>query len=137
MNQIKNGFSSIEQMTSQLWRRQFQNTTADTKEQKSFEQILLQKEQGKNAAETNTASELKFSRHANERLSKRSIDLSEEQVERLKAGAEKAQSKGIVESLVMVDEYAFIVNTRSNVVITAVDGSEDKVFTNIDGAVIS
>lgn len=137
MNQIKNGFSSVEQMTSQLWRRQFQNTTADTKEQKSFEQILLQKEQGKNAAETNTASELKFSRHANERLSKRSIDLSEEQVERLKAGAEKAQSKGIVESLVMVDEYAFIVNTRSNVVITAVDGSEDKVFTNIDGAVIS
>ena len=42
----------------------------------------------------------------------------------------------IVESLVMVDSYAFIVNTRNNVVVTAVAQGDEKVFTNIDGAVI-
>ncbi len=66
----------------------------------------------------------------------RSIALSEEQLGRLSAGAAKAQQKGIVESLVMVDSYAFIVNTRNNVVVTAVTQGDEKVFTNIDGAVI-
>ena len=37
----------------------------------------------------------------------------------------------------MVDELAFIVNVKNNMVVTAVGGSEDKIFTNIDGAVIS
>ena len=48
--------------------------------------------------------------------------------------------KGMKESLVMVDELAFIVNVRSNTVITAMSvgsgDSEEAVFTNIDGAVI-
>jgi hypothetical protein len=37
----------------------------------------------------------------------------------------------------MVDDYAFIVNTKNNTVITAVSGNDDKIFTNIDGAVIA
>ena len=36
----------------------------------------------------------------------------------------------------MVDDFAFIVNVNNNTVITAVDENEDRVFTNIDGAVI-
>jgi hypothetical protein len=36
----------------------------------------------------------------------------------------------------MVDNLAFIVNVKNNTVITAVKDGEDKVFTNIDGAVI-
>ena len=39
-------------------------------------------------------------------------------------------------SLVMVDDLAFIVNVKSNIVVTAVGGSADSIFTNIDGAVI-
>ena len=58
-------------------------------------------------------------------------------MERLKDGAGKAKAKGIQESLVMVDDLAFIVNTKSNTVITAVKELESSVFTNIDGAVIN
>ena len=52
-------------------------------------------------------------------------------------GTRRAEEKGIKESLVMVDNLAFIVNVRNNTVITAVNEKEDKVFTNIDGAVIA
>jgi hypothetical protein len=36
----------------------------------------------------------------------------------------------------MVDDLAFIVNIKSNTVVTALGDSSDSVFTNIDGAVI-
>ncbi|MBQ9120665.1 MAG: flagellar protein [Lachnospiraceae bacterium] len=129
MDQIKNHFTSIEQMTSQLL--QPKASKAEPREQgPSFEEVLHSKKE-------QSVSELKFSKHANERIQNRNIDLSTEQVKRLESGVAKALEKGISESLVMVDNYAFIVNTRNNVVVTAVTGNEDRVFTNIDGAVIS
>ena len=134
MNQIKNSFSSIEQMTSKLC--QPTGKTAGSSQAKgSFQEILFGKNQEETGQET-YALPLRFSKHANARLIDRSIALSEEQLGRLSAGAAKAQQKGIVESLVMVDSYAFIVNTRNNVVVTAVTQGDEKVFTNIDGAVI-
>ena len=50
----------------------------------------------------------------------------------------KAGEKGIRESLVLVDQLAFIVNVKNNTVITAMDQTEtdENIFTNIDGAVI-
>ena len=82
---------------------------------------------------------LKFSKHAKERLSDRNINLSTSQLNRLSDGMERAEKKGINDSLVMIDNLAFIVNTRSSTVVTAMDASEsnDKVFSNIDGAVIA
>ena len=62
--------------------------------------------------------------------------MSKTQLERLEQGTNKAREKGIKESLVMVDDLAFIVNVKNNTVVTAVNNSEDGVFTNIDGAVI-
>jgi len=94
----------------------------------SFESILRKK--------TSEGGDLKISKHANERLAQRNIDLSDDQWGRLKSGVKKAELKGIKESLIMVDDFAFIVNVNKNTVITAVDENEDKVFTNIDGAVI-
>ena len=94
----------------------------------SFESILRKK--------TSESGDLKISKHANERIAQRNIDLSDDQWGRLKSGVKKAELKGIKESLIMVDEFAFIVNVNKNTVITAVDENEDKVFTNIDGAVI-
>jgi flagellar operon protein len=60
-------------------------------------------------------------------------------MERLSAGMQAAGQKGINESLVMVDQLAFIVNVKNQTVITALDGNEtdQNVFTNIDGAVIA
>lgn len=94
-----------------------------------FHEILKEKR-------ADIASELKFSKHANERLASRNIDLTDDQYRRLESGARKAYEKGINESLVMVDNLAFIVNIKNNTVITAVNEGEEKIFTNIDGAVI-
>ena len=68
----------------------------------------------------------------------RNIRLTDEQMTRLEEGIRKASDKGIKESLVLVDDLAFIVNTDKKMVITAIDqnSSEDNIYTNIDGAVI-
>ena len=83
-------------------------------------------------------SDVRFSKHASERLEQRDISLSDEQTERLSDGVKKAGEKGIRESLVLMDSLAFIVNVPSHTVITALDSDEskEKAFTNIDGAVI-
>lgn len=131
MNIPINQFPSIEQMTHQLKTGNV-STASVIKQPVStpFSEILQSKQA------TAESSELKFSKHANERLASRNIDLSDEQLQRLENGAKKASEKGINESLVMVDDLAFIVNIKNNTVVTAVNNGEDKVFTNIDGAVI-
>ncbi len=81
---------------------------------------------------------LKFSKHASTRLEQRGICLTDNQMERLSDGMKQAQKKGIKDSLVIVDELAFIVNVPKNTVVTALDSTQTdtNVFTNIDGAVI-
>lgn len=100
----------------------------------SFQNVLLQKTlQG-----VGQTQELKFSKHAAGRLSDRGIELSDSQMERLNDGVRRAGQKGIKDSLVIVDELAFIVNIPNRTVVTAMDSTEtdDNVFTNINGAVI-
>ena len=60
-------------------------------------------------------------------------------MERLAEGAQKAGVKGIRDSLVMVDNLAFIVNVPNSTVVTAMDQNQadENIFTNIDGAVIA
>ena len=80
---------------------------------------------------------LRFSKHANSRLESRDIVLSDSQYERLSEGVTRAKDKNINDTLVMMDNLAFIVNVRNNTVVTALNPEEDSsVFTNIDGAVI-
>lgn len=95
-----------------------------------FDSILRQKQ-----AED---SEIKFSKHAEQRLQMRNISLSQEQKDKMKEAVTKAASKGVRDSLVLMDNLAFVVNVRNRTVITAANSSElkDNVFTNIDGAVI-
>lgn len=135
MNVRNSNFSSIESMRQQLTQQVPKNSNTKELEKKkiSFEEVLSTKRQ-ENVEDTNG---IRFSKHANDRLAYRNIDLSKEQMKRLESGTNKAREKGIQESLVMVDDLAFIVNVKSNVVITAVNDTEDAVFTNIDGAVIS
>lgn len=129
MNRISsNQFLSIEQLQEQYLRQQNVTQNTKTADGLSFEQVLQQ-------AQSN---DLKFSKHAANRLQDRNIELTSGQLERLSDGTKKAGEKGIKESLVLVDELAFIVNTGSNTVITAFAQGESKenIFTNIDGAVI-
>ena len=128
---IPNQFPSIEQMTERLGTVKNISTGSNKRNPGTpFSEIL------KNKQISGETGELKFSKHANERLASRNIDLTDNQLERLEIGAKKAGEKGINESLVMVDNLAFIINVKNNTVITAVNDGEDKVFTNIDGAVI-
>lgn len=87
----------------------------------------------------NSNDTVKFSKHALNRLSMRNIELTGEQMERLNNGKIEAGEKGIKDSLILVDQLAFIVNVPSSTVVTAMDQTENKnnVFTNIDGAVIA
>ena len=72
------------------------------------------------------------------RLADRNIELSDSQLERLQSAAQKAGQKGIRDSLVIMDQLAFIVNVPNQTVVTAMDSTEtmDNIFTNINGAVI-
>ncbi len=99
----------------------------------SFQEVLSR------TTEQNQVAELKFSKHAAGRLIDRNIELSETQMERLQEGARNAGQKGIKDSLVIVDELAFIVNVPNKTVVTALDQTEARgnIFTNIDGAVIA
>ena len=102
---------------------------SNTEEEISFAKVLEQTEKQSQG--------VKFSKHANQRLQTRNIELSDTQLERLNSGIDRARTKKIQESLVMMDNLAFIVNVKNNTVVTAMQqGEEDAVFTNIDGAVI-
>lgn len=131
MNRIGNQFPTIEQVTDQYLNNR-KNISALNTGQISFQEILEQKQ-----VDFGT-SELKFSKHASMRLQDRNINLSEEQKQRLENGAEKAEAKGIKESLVLMDSLAFIVNIPNKTVVTAMDQTEsaENIYTNIDGAVI-
>lgn len=125
MNVNKN-YASIEQIRNRIPSPSKTTESKDASAAKSFREIL-----------TDTSSQIKFSKHASQRLETRQIDMSEEQKARLQDAAAQAREKGIRESLVMVDDLAFIVNVRKNTVITAVNDMDHAVFTNIDGAIIN
>ena len=83
--------------------------------------------------------EVKFSKHAQSRLETRNINLTDEQLNKLNESVNKANAKGVKDSLVLVDEIAFVVNVKDKAVVTVMNKDEMKnnVFTNIDGAVIA
>ncbi len=132
---VQNGsFLSIEQLQDQYLKQNRKVEDVKTQSGQSFQEILKSKQ----ITTTDSIERLKFSKHAASRLSDRKIDLTNGQMERLNEGAKKAGEKGIQESLVIVDELAFIVNIPNKTVVTAMDrtDSQDNIFTNIDGAVI-
>lgn len=127
-----NGYLSIEQLTEKYLSSPQKSDTRGTRDGLSFEEILRSRSlQGGDGT-------LKFSRHALGRLNDRNIELSAGQLERLEDGAKKAEQKGIRDSLVIIDQLAFIVNVPNQTVVTAMDSTEtnENIFTNINGAVI-
>ena len=82
---------------------------------------------------------LKFSAHATKRLELRQIPLGPEQISKLAAAVDRAAAKGARESLVLMQDVAFIVSVPNRTVITAMSGEnmKENVFTNIDSAVIA
>jgi len=86
------------------------------------------------------AEELKFSKHAAERVQRRGIGANDPATAaRLEKGVELAAKKGSRAAVVLVDSTAYVVAPQNRTVITAVDQSQmkEQVFTNIDTAVIA
>jgi flagellar operon protein len=81
---------------------------------------------------------LNFSNHAMDRLSGRGVNLDNDKVDRLTKAVQMADKKGADQSLVLLDQLAFLVSVRNKTVITAVETDQMKegVFTQIDSAII-
>lgn len=133
MNGFNTKFASINQVTDQYLNQKNKKVNVADGKGPSFQEILDKTRFGNVKTE-----ELKFSKHASARLDSRNIELSAGQMQRLQEGTSKAESKGINDSLVIVDDLAFIVNVPNRTVVTAINQTEaqDNIFTNIDGAVI-
>ncbi|MFR0881539.1 MAG: TIGR02530 family flagellar biosynthesis protein [Oscillospiraceae bacterium] len=103
---------------------------ADSVSCRSFKDILQEHIDG--------SAGVNFSRHAMNRVMERNIDLSTENLERLNEGVKLAEEKGLDDTLILLDEAAFIVSVKNNTVITTVNKDEmtGNVFTNIDGTVV-
>lgn len=133
MNIQSNQFFSIDQLKDQYLNSSPAKNSVQTSGSESFQSIL-----DRVNGVSSQGSELKFSKHASARLATRDITLDDSQIGRLEDGVQKAEAKGIKDSLMLMDGFAFIVNVPSQTVITAMDQAEstDQIFTNIDGAVI-
>jgi flagellar operon protein len=82
--------------------------------------------------------QINFSRHARNRITSREITISEKELLQLKTGIDKAVEKGAKNSLIVIDNTAYIVSVENKTVVTIIDQEsiKEKVFTNIDSAVL-
>jgi flagellar operon protein len=97
-------------------------------EEKSFKKVLDAELQ-----------QLKFSKHAQERLESRNMQLNDADRQQLEKAVHLAEQKGSQDSLVFLKDMAFIVNVKNRTVVTAIDSEHlrENVFTNIDSAIVA
>lgn len=100
--------------------------TKENQVTKQFKEVLKEK------------NELKFSAHAKKRMEFRKIDLNDNKLQRLKEGIDKLDKKGCKESVIMIDQVAYLVSIKNNTVVTVVDNEsiKENIFTNIDSMAI-
>lgn len=102
---------------------------ADLQQNGLFSQVLK--------AQLQESGGVSFSKHAMKRAAEKNIELSEERLARLNEGVRMADEKNLGDTLIMVDQLAFLVNVKNQTVITAMQsGEKANIFTNIDGTVI-
>lgn len=82
--------------------------------------------------------QINVSKHAQERILLRGIEIGEIEVDGINKAIELAGSKGVRDSLVIVNGKAFVINIPTRTIITAIEEEDlkNRIFTNIDGAVI-
>ena len=82
---------------------------------------------------------VKFSRHAQQRMASRSIELNNDELVRLDLALASVEAKGGRDALVLLDDKALVVSVKNQIVVTVVDRAslQGNVFTNIDSAIIA
>lgn len=106
------------------------NNRATNREHISFDEVLSRK--------LDPTAPLRFSKHAEQRIKDRQMNLTPAEIAKLADAVSRAQAKGVKSSLILMHDKAFIVSINNNTIVTAIDNEhlKDNVFTNIDGAVI-
>ncbi|SDY71934.1 flagellar operon protein [Evansella caseinilytica] len=110
--------------------RPIRNDVTGKAVQKSFQSIL---------SETlDNSSELKISKHAEQRMTDRGITISNEMWDSIHSKVLEAKQKGIGDSVVVTKNAALIINAKNETVITAMDReeAESQIFTNISGTIL-
>lgn len=104
-------------------------TNSQNVNQKTFEEVFQN---------VQSNDDVKFSKHAKERIESRNIEIKIDDMEKINSAVDKAKSKGVNTALILMRDTAFIANTKSKTIITTVTKEQlkENVFTNIDGAVI-
>lgn len=88
--------------------------------------------------EISKQTEVKFSKHALDRLQDRNIRLSKDDLNKINDAVNKAAEKGVKEALIIMGNTALVTSIKNKTVITAAteDNLKNNIFTNIDGAII-
>ena len=110
----------------------------------AFGAILQQATGGATAAAAGVTPGVQLSRHAQNRVDRRELNLDPATMTRLNNAIDRAAQKGSRNSVVMLDGLAVVVDVRDRTVVTAMNtnGSagqpgKEKVFTNIDSVVVA
>lgn len=84
------------------------------------------------------SSELKMSKHAQQRMDLRGIEISAEKWMTIQEKVSEAKQKGIKDSVVITKDAALIVNAQNDTVITVLNREEaqSQIFTNINGTIL-
>jgi len=119
MNGIRVPFIPIEQVGNQASINQHSPSS-------SFDSVFQQE-----------LEKIKFSNHALKRLENRNIQLGEADINKIQSAVDRAELKGSKDSLVMMEDTAYIVNIPNRTVVTAMalGSSNENIFTNIDSVV--
>jgi flagellar operon protein len=128
-NPINQGLiKSIRNNQTENTQKNSQNTV---RQEESFKSILDKKLKSNDG--------LVVSKHAKLRMDSRNINLSDSQMKKIEDAVKKADEKGVKDSLVIMDNMAFVVNVKSKTMITAANNNDlkENIFTNIDGAVFA
>ncbi len=82
--------------------------------------------------------DLVFSKHAQQRLYSRGLELSDTKLQEIADAVDRAETKGSRETLVLSDDIALVVSVPNRTVVTAFDRDNlrDGIVTSIDSAVI-
>ncbi len=128
----------IERLQSNNYISSHLKTTTVNDQSTAFSELLRQRMENVGSVPTANNNEIEFSKHAQQRVEERGIEISSELLTQLKNSVQKAHEKGAKNILAFDAERAFIINVVQNRVITAIsqDEMQGNVFTNIDGAVL-
>jgi len=82
---------------------------------------------------------VQFSKHAQNRMASRGLEVDAQEVARLETAVDELSKRGAKESLVLMNDRAYVVGVPKRTVITMMSKAEamGQVFTNIDSTYVS